>query len=111
MTGQPTWLSHESFRLRTGAISTNENLVGLPDQGRKTYIAANLEVDLYHFLKGQSPEKSQPTTYTFIAPKPNGVVDLYYWIFCPFNFGKKTGYFGDRDFRASAMFSSIYADR
>jgi Vacuolar protein sorting-associated protein 62 len=86
---------------------TNENLAGLPDQGRKTYITANVEVDLHDFLKGQNPENSQPTTYTFIAPKPNGVVDLYYWIFCPFNFGKKTSLFGDKDFRASAMFSSI----
>jgi hypothetical protein len=85
---------------------TNENLADLPDLGRKTYITANIDVDLYGFLRGQNPEKSQPTTYVFISQKLNGIVDLYYWIFCPFNFGKKISIFGDKDFRTFVVFRS-----
>ncbi|KAJ1552876.1 Vacuolar protein sorting-associated protein 62 [Cladochytrium tenue] len=36
--------------------------------------------------------------YAFVAPKSNGVVDIYYWIFAPYNLGKNIailGYVGD----------------
>ncbi|KAJ1548397.1 Vacuolar protein sorting-associated protein 62 [Cladochytrium tenue] len=36
--------------------------------------------------------------YAFVSPKANGVVDIYYWVFAPYNLGKDVvifGYVGD----------------
>ena len=93
--------------LGTPSPLTNENIVNIPDQGSNTYITANIDVELGDFLMGQNPETSQPTTYTFIDPNINGVVDLWYWIFCPFNSGKPLGSFGYKGYRTSAVFLSI----
>jgi len=52
------------------------------------YLTTDVKSQLNGFLRGQNPSNTQTTTYTFIAPKDNGVVDLYYWVFCPYNLGK-----------------------
>jgi hypothetical protein len=78
---------------------TDDNLGSVANQGNGTYITTDINANLNGFLQGQNPQNSQPTTYVFIAPKDNGIVDLYYWIFCPYNLGKKVtliGYVGDR---------------
>jgi hypothetical protein len=53
------------------------------------------------FLRGKNPStSSDPTVTTFIVPKDEGVVDLYYWLFTPFNEGKNVpliGETGDRE--------------
>jgi hypothetical protein len=86
---------------------TNESIADLPEQGSGTYITTNIDVELYDFLMGQNPETSQPTTYTFIDENINGVVDLWYWIFCPFNVGKTIGPLGYTGYRMSAVLLSI----
>jgi Vacuolar protein sorting-associated protein 62 len=78
---------------------TNENIADIPDQGSDTFITANIDAQFNAFLTGQHPEISQPTTYTFIDPKLHGVVDLWYWIFCPFNVGKSVGPLGYKGYR------------
>jgi Vacuolar protein sorting-associated protein 62 len=86
---------------------TNESIADLPDKGSGTYITANLDVELYDFFMGQNPETSQPTTYTFIDQNINEVVDLWYWIFCPFSSGKMVDSVGYTGYRTSAVFLSI----
>jgi hypothetical protein len=86
---------------------TSNNLGSVPNQGDGTYITTDINANLDGFLRGQNSQNSQPSTYVFIAPKHNEVVDLYYWMFCPYNLGKKIpliGYVGDR---ASSVFPSI----
>ncbi|CAG7853035.1 SubName: Full=Uncharacterized protein {ECO:0000313/EMBL:CCA75388.1} [Serendipita indica DSM 11827] len=59
------------------------------DNGVGTYMSTDVNANLNEFLRGQNPSSTQTSTYVFIAPKDNGVVDLYYWIYCPYNLGKK----------------------
>jgi hypothetical protein len=81
---------------------TAKNLAtAAPNQGSGTYLSTDVKANTGGFLRGQNPSSNQPTTYTFIAPKANGVVDLYYWLFYPYNLGKKVpllGYVGNRTF-------------
>ncbi|KAG9103632.1 Vacuolar protein sorting-associated protein 62 [Ceratobasidium sp. 370] len=41
------------------------------------------------YLTGLNPSSNNVPVYTFIVPKEGGVVDFFYWIFFPFNLGKK----------------------
>lgn len=78
---------------------TSVNLGSVVNQGTGMYITTDINATLNGFLRGQNPQNSQPSVYVFIAPKDNGVVDLYYWTFFPYNLGKKVptlGYVGDR---------------
>jgi len=78
---------------------TDANISTMPNRGSGLYLTTNVRANLKGFLQGQNPSNTQTTTYTFIAPKDNGVVDLYYWMFCPYNLGKKVlnlGLIGDR---------------
>jgi hypothetical protein len=79
---------------------TNMNLGSLSNSGTGSYLTVpDIKSNLRGFLAGQNPSKTQTSTYVFIAPKDSGVVDLYYWIFCPYNQGKNVpllGYVGDR---------------
>jgi hypothetical protein len=78
---------------------TGANIDNMPNQGSGLYLTTNISATLNGFLQGQNPSTTQTTTYTFIAPKDNGVVDLYYWMFCPYNLGKEVpelGLVGDR---------------
>jgi hypothetical protein len=89
---------------------TNENLATVANQGAGTYITTHINANLDGFLRGQDPRISHPTTYVFIAAKANGVVDLYYWMFAPYNLGKKItllGYVGDRTSSISLSISFI----
>jgi hypothetical protein len=94
----------ESFQL------TGEYLASLPDWGSGTYITTEILPNLPNlggFLQGQdpnNPDKGRPTTYAFIAPKDNGVVDLYYWIFCPFSYGTAVPFLQAYGYRTSAVF-------
>ncbi|KAG8827579.1 Vacuolar protein sorting-associated protein 62 [Serendipita sp. 399] len=56
------------------------------------YLTTDVDANMNGFLRGQNPTNTKTTTYVFIAPKANGVVDLYYWIFCPFNLGKTVSF-------------------
>ncbi|KDN45374.1 hypothetical protein RSAG8_04961, partial [Rhizoctonia solani AG-8 WAC10335] len=40
------------------------------------------------YLTGQNPSSNKVPVYTFIVPKEGGIVDLFYWIFFPYNLGK-----------------------
>lgn len=73
------------------------NLDGLPDHGSGLYMSTDIEEGKKGFLRGHSPSKSSLKAYTFVAPKANHVVDIYYWLFTPFNEGKETpvGVVGD----------------
>jgi hypothetical protein len=78
---------------------TDANVANMPNQGTGLYLSTDISANLNGFLGGQNPNNTQTTTYTFIAPKANGVVDLYYWMFCPYNLGKEVpllGLVGDR---------------
>ena len=70
---------------------TLANLGDVQSQGANTFLTADIDNGKGSFLRGQNPSTSatKPATYTFIVPKSNGVVDLFYWQFCPFNEGKK----------------------
>ena len=79
---------------------TTSNLASTANQGSGTYITTNINANLNGLLRGQDPRNAQPQTYVFTAPKDNGVVDLFYWIFTPYNLGKKItllGYVGNRE--------------
>lgn len=73
---------------------TPSNLDSTANQGTGTYITTDINANLNGFLRGQDPRTSQPKSYVFIAPKANGVVDLFYWIFAPYNLSKKVGVLG-----------------
>jgi hypothetical protein len=90
---------------------TSENLGSVINQGKGMYITTLVDPLVNGFIRGQNPKHSQPSTYVFIAPKRNGVVDLYYWIFCPYNLGKEVPILGEVGNRTSAAFLSIQADR
>lgn len=62
---------------------SNSNLADLAAQGSGLYLATSVSSDgKAGFLAGQDPTKTDGAkVYTFIAPKANGVVDLYYWLF------------------------------
>ena len=78
---------------------TDANIANMPNQGSGLYLTTDVSANINGFLGGQNPSLTQTTTYTFIAPKDNGVVDLYYWMFCPYNLGKEVpvlGFIGDR---------------
>ncbi|KAG8691952.1 Vacuolar protein sorting-associated protein 62 [Ceratobasidium sp. 423] len=40
------------------------------------------------YLTGLNPSANKVPVYTFIVPKEGGIVDLFYWIFFPYNLGK-----------------------
>lgn len=73
------------------------NLDSLPNQGSRLYLSTNIEAGKKGFLRGQKPSISSPKAYAFVARKDNNVIDLYYWLFTPFNQGKFTalGVIGD----------------
>lgn len=75
--------------MSSGAL-TNSNLDALPAQGTGLYLATALTAEAKAgFLAGQDPSKTDGAkVYTFIAPKANDVVDLYYWLFTPYNLAK-----------------------
>ncbi|KAG8768856.1 Vacuolar protein sorting-associated protein 62 [Serendipita sp. 405] len=62
--------------------------------GAGTFMTTDTKANLNGFLRGQNPNTAQPSTYVFVAPKSNGVVDLYYWVYCPYNLGKKVPLLG-----------------
>lgn len=80
---------------------TLASLGSVQSQGANTFLTADINNGKGSFLRGQNPldTANQPATYTFVVPKSNDVVDLFYWQFCPFNEAKKVpivGQVGDR---------------
>ncbi|KAG8830276.1 Vacuolar protein sorting-associated protein 62 [Serendipita sp. 400] len=71
---------------------TNRNLGSIENNGAGMYLTTDIDANEDGFLRGQNPTLGRSTTYAFIAPKDNGVVDLYYWVFSPFNLGKNVTY-------------------
>ncbi|KAG8959264.1 Vacuolar protein sorting-associated protein 62 [Tulasnella sp. 419] len=72
-------------------LSTS-NLNQLP---ATSYLSVTDTSSNFAITKGQNPSSTSVPIYTFIAPKENGVVDLFYWVFNPFNLGKKVIALGD----------------
>ncbi|KAI8831709.1 hypothetical protein BC829DRAFT_103031 [Chytridium lagenaria] len=67
---------------------------GQDDTGKFLWVDGNVKAtpDLpgeLAFLKGSSNMNGVPM-YAFIVPKSNGVVDIFYWHFSPYNLGKNT---------------------
>ncbi|KAK1225598.1 hypothetical protein PQX77_011457 [Marasmius sp. AFHP31] len=59
-------------------------------QGSGLYLTTDIDTNRDGWLKGVSPLEDPPNVaiYTFVAPKPNGITDIYYWLFTPFNQAK-----------------------
>ncbi|KAG6864131.1 hypothetical protein C0991_012234 [Blastosporella zonata] len=70
-----------------GAVTTS-NVDDPANQGSNLYLTADIKAGKAGFLRGQNPSTTATAAYTFIAPKDHGVVDIYYWLFTPFNEGK-----------------------
>ncbi|KAF5383689.1 hypothetical protein D9615_003621 [Tricholomella constricta] len=70
-----------------GAVTTS-NVDDAANQGSGLYLTTDINAGKVGFLRGQNPSTTATSVYTFIAPKDNGVVDLFYWLFTPFNEGK-----------------------
>ncbi|KZV93823.1 hypothetical protein EXIGLDRAFT_33087 [Exidia glandulosa HHB12029] len=80
----------------SGGLTTT-TLDDFPDQGNGLYMSTSTSKEAKAgFLAGQDPSKTQDAkVYTFIAPKANGVVDLYYWLFTPYNLAKDVPLLGE----------------
>ena len=53
-----------------------------------TYLSVLNTSSSYAPTMGQNPTTNSVPVYTFIVPKEGGIVDLFYWIFTPYNVGK-----------------------
>ncbi|KAG7100149.1 hypothetical protein E1B28_001928 [Marasmius oreades] len=60
------------------------------NKGSGLYLATDIDANRDGWLKGINPlqDPSNVAVYTFVAPKANGVTDIYYWLFTPFNEAK-----------------------
>ncbi|KAJ7590671.1 hypothetical protein C8J56DRAFT_539397 [Mycena floridula] len=65
------------------------------DNGSGLFLSLDINAGKANFLRGQNPLTSQPDVNTFIVEKPNGIVDIYYWLFTPFNQGKSVPLVGE----------------
>ncbi|KEP54303.1 putative vacuolar targeting-like protein [Rhizoctonia solani 123E] len=75
---------------------TVSNLDSVVGKGASTWLTVSDTSAGY--LTGQNPSNNKVPVYTFIVPKEGGVVDLFYWIFFPYNLGKNIialGWVGD----------------
>lgn len=70
-----------------GAL-TPSNVDDATNQGSGLYLTTDINAGKAGWLRGQNPSTTATAAYTFIAPKDNGVVDLFYWLFTPFNEAK-----------------------
>ncbi|GLB41912.1 putative vacuolar protein sorting-associated protein 62 [Lyophyllum shimeji] len=76
-----------------GALTTS-NVDDATNQGSGLYLTTDIDAGKASWLRGQNPSTTATAVYTFIAPKDNGVVDLFYWLFTPFNEGKNVPVLG-----------------
>jgi hypothetical protein len=85
------------------------NLANVQSQGVNTFLTADVNNGKCSSLRRQNPSTSatKPATYMFITPESNGVIDLFYWQFCPFNEAKVpvAGQVGDRQSQLPCAFS------
>ncbi|CAE6477888.1 unnamed protein product [Rhizoctonia solani] len=65
---------------------TASNLDSVVGKGASTWLTVSNTNAGY--LTGQNPSTDKVPVYTFIVPKEGGIVDLFYWIFFPYNLGK-----------------------
>lgn len=65
-----------------------DNLDNLPNQGSNMYLTTDIESGMKGFLRGQNPSTNASKAYTILVSKPSKIVDIYYWLFTPFNLGK-----------------------
>ncbi|KAH7101234.1 hypothetical protein BKA62DRAFT_190693 [Auriculariales sp. MPI-PUGE-AT-0066] len=79
-----------------GLALSPSNLNTLPNAGDGVFLSTDTSSNgLNGFLAGQNPATTPGAKlYTFVAPKANDVVDLYYWLFTPYNLGKKVPLLG-----------------
>ena len=80
---------------------TVQNVDDAANQGSGLFLSTPITANKDGWLKGQNPATTSGLeTHTFVAPKANGVVDIYYWLFTPFNEAKDVplvGQVGDRE--------------
>ncbi|KAJ8091053.1 hypothetical protein PM082_024661 [Marasmius tenuissimus] len=67
---------------------TVQNVDDAANQGSGLFLSTPISSNKNGWLRGQNPITTASETHTFVAPKANGVVDIYYWLFTPFNEGK-----------------------
>ncbi|KAJ3331192.1 Vacuolar protein sorting-associated protein 62 [Blyttiomyces sp. JEL0837] len=84
---QPTPLSYSNL----GYLRS----IGTDDSNAYLTVAGNVIADdtlppETQFLQGPNPATANAPIYAFIVPKPNNVVDIYYWAFSPYNLGKSS---------------------
>ncbi|KAG6890110.1 hypothetical protein C0995_012061 [Termitomyces sp. Mi166 len=77
-----------------GTVTTS-NVDDAVNHGSGLYLTTDIKSGKSAFLRGQNPSTAATAAYAFIAPKDNGVVDIYYWLFTPFNEGKKVPILGE----------------
>ncbi|KAL0573167.1 hypothetical protein V5O48_008801 [Marasmius crinis-equi] len=72
------------------ANPTVQTLDGPTGQGSGLYLTTDIDANRDGWLKGVNPlqDPFNVAVYTFVAPKANGVTDIYYWLFTPFNEAK-----------------------
>ncbi|QRV92489.1 vacuolar protein sorting-associated protein TDA6 [Ceratobasidium sp. AG-Ba] len=66
---------------------TTSNLDTIVGKGASTWLTVSDTSASY--LNGLNPASNKVPVYTFAVPKEGGIVDIFYWIFFPFNLGKK----------------------
>ncbi|KAL0580567.1 hypothetical protein V5O48_001480 [Marasmius crinis-equi] len=67
---------------------TVQNVDDAPNQGSGLFLSTPISSSKDGWLRGFDPTTTASETHTFVAPKANGVVDIYYWLFTPFNEAK-----------------------
>ncbi|QRW06617.1 hypothetical protein RhiLY_05616 [Ceratobasidium sp. AG-Ba] len=67
---------------------TTSNLDTVVGKGASTWLTVSDTSASY--LNGLNPASNKVPVYTFAVPKEGGIVDIFYWIFFPFNLGKKS---------------------
>ncbi|KAG6821442.1 hypothetical protein H0H93_010166 [Arthromyces matolae] len=76
-------------------IVNSSNVDDPANHGSGLYLTTDIKSGKNGFLRGQNPSTTSTAVYAFIAPKDNGVVDVYYWLFTPFNEGKHISALGE----------------
>lgn len=93
----PVTAKDGSGSTKSSGSLTDSNLADLPNQGSGLFLSTDVSSNAKKgFLTGQNPATTPGAkVYTFIAPKANNVVDLYYWLFTPYNLAKTVPLLGE----------------
>ncbi|KAH8834713.1 hypothetical protein DL96DRAFT_1571487 [Flagelloscypha sp. PMI_526] len=67
---------------------TAQGLSNPSEQGEGLYLTTNIDSGRNGWLQGYKPSTHPSPVCAFVSPKDNGVTDIYYWLFTPFNSAK-----------------------